>query len=309
MVQKDSKENVNKLLDDHLVKGELNLNNEPIPFISQAYQKLPSEYRDKDLINNDSNYSNYSNYLQVNDSADDIFNYSDNASHGSDGNCSSNSSTTGNLIRTVNLDDVEFELVQEANKSNLTIKVKLSKLKIKQPKKNVFETKAIYIDFEDTTNTLYQLRIKPLYDSIIEITSVKLIDKDCFEIVCKKDLPIEWPSVLQKKRLLSNYMMEKFSETGKSFSNEPDYEPNNEFNNVADENCNPISFAERLDKEEDRDEECENYPKDGWKKRFNYRRTESVRRRNNLDLIPYNNTNEIRIQIGYTGLDNLGLFF
>ena len=332
MVQKGEKENENQLVNDNL-KEKHNLNAETVNTFKSIYLSHDDGDKLSDKINSSKKHleATTNDYLDVNENNEDYWDCSNNVSQ-TNSNCSSNSSTTGNLIRNLNLDDVEFNLEQEENRSDLIIKVRLKKLKIKD---NISYVKAkssarsICLELEDLNAAFYSLKIKPLYDSIREITQIQFIEKDCFEIRCNKELAMKWQAVLERKELLNKYVMNKFEheykrkdEITNDFNeeaiaavavNQTSSDNDNENNN--DENSDPFFFNDRelrragsqsnLDemgilmgqrrlRARDRDEKQWSDERSGnsnW----------------NSSIIPYNNSSLTNsIKIGYTGLDNLG---
>lgn len=288
MVQKGDKENTNELIND--LKEEHNLNNESInstlnfSSIYLNYNKSPLEI-------------NSNNYLDVNDNDD--WNYSDNVVSQANSNCSSNSSTSGNLVRNVNLDDVEFDLEQFDNKSDLIIKVKLKKLKVNKFNHEKMNSKSICLEIEDFNGATYLLKIKPLHDSIKDILNIELKDKDYIEISCVKELPIKWPCLIEKKELLSNYVMDKFNVPFKQDDIVKGYEVDDQFQPYEDNLNFPSTTFESqslnhylsISNRERRDLRSQNLNENKWRL-----------------LTPYNSNlpNTNRDLVGYTGLDNIG---
>lgn len=325
MVQKGDQENAKDIIENVRKAEESHNLNESI----SSTLNFSGIYLDRD--GDKAMHMNKSpDFLHANDSRepDDLFNCSDNASQAS--NCSSNSSTTGNLTRNVNLADVELDLEQEEGKPDLIIKVKLKKLKFKNNSVRLnqarSEAKEIYLDFEEAAGSSCTLRIRPLHNAIKEVLSLDQLDKDCLEISCMKALPVNWPSVLEDKGLLADYVMNKFV----PYSGRPQSDAvadaersTNESSSRALGDVYPIDPSIR--------EQCDfafhptNYRRlrrggefrdpDLAKQlalsgRGNFLFPEASWNLNNWNLIPYNENNanlsQIKAQIGYTGLDNLG---
>lgn len=317
MVQKGGKEQTNELIND--LKEEHNVNSESINS-TLNFSGIYLDYDGDKAAAASMNQS--SNFLDVNDN--DEWNYSDNVSQ-ANSNCSSNSSTTGNLIRNVNLDDVEFGLEQTENKPDLLIKVRLKRLKIKtinyeKDKSNT--SKSICLDLEDFNNTNYSLKIKPLYDSIKDILKIEQKDKDCFEIVCTKELAINWPCLIEKKEFLSNYVMDKFNvyeqaEPKSSYTNQ--VEMGDQVKHIFDKiltnyPTNVAGSNNAVEMSDDENQFLNQYLTSSMnRKRFDLR-FRDLNENKWRPMIPYNsdlnnlsaNLNTTKNQVGYTGLDNLG---